>query len=82
MTVHYRYNVVQQISRVCSSYLTDTLSPLINNSPFPPHFILPPATGNHHSPCGIYGFDYYFFIGTIIAAEILQDSLDNQENGV
>ena len=34
--VDCRCNVVQQISRVYSSYLTETLYLMINNSTFPP----------------------------------------------
>lgn len=51
-----RCNVVQQISRACSSYLTESLCLVISNFPFPspPH-----NPWNHHSTFWFYGFDYF-----------------------
>ena len=42
--VNYKYNAIQQISRNCSSCITETLYPLNSNSLFPP-----PSPGSHHS---------------------------------
>ena len=53
--IHYRYNIVQQISRAYLSCLTETLCPLINNSPFPS----PSSPGNHHFTLWFYEFEYF-----------------------
>lgn len=50
--VGYKYNIVQQIARACSTFLKVYVNfskfyLLISNSPFFPPFI--PALGNHHS---------------------------------
>lgn len=48
-----RHNVVQQISGIYSSSITEILYPVISN----PHFLLPPASGNSHSSLCFYEFD-------------------------
>ena len=52
MCVNYKFNVVQLISRINPSYLTETLCPLISNSAFPP----PLSPDNHHSTLWFYEF--------------------------
>ena len=50
--VNSRHEVIQQLSRTYSSYITGTLCPMNSKSSFPP----PPASGNHHSTFCFYEF--------------------------
>ena len=47
-----RHNVVQQISGIYSSSITEILYPVISN----PHFLLPPVSGNSHSSLCFYAW--------------------------
>ena len=51
----YRYYVVQ-VSKVYSSYITETLHSLENNFPFPSL----PAPGNNHSTLCFFESDYFW----------------------
>lgn len=57
ITVNYKHNVVEQISRNYSYCITKILCPLDNH--FLSSFSLPQAPENYCSTLSFYGFDYF-----------------------